>query len=367
MREKIVIIGANEFQNPLILKAKEHNIETHVFAWEDGAVGKENADFFYPISIVEKEKILEECRKIQPMGIISIASDLAMLTVNYIADQLGLVGNDLECTLITTDKYEMRKTFEKNGDPSPRYCLSSEIDKIQNMHFPLIVKPTDRSGSRGIMRVEKREELDEAIELAKAQSFNKQAIVEEFILGKEYSVEYISYKGQHHYLAITEKQTSGAPHYIETGHREPVLLGGGVLEEVKRVVSHALSSLKIQNGASHSEIMIDRNNRISIVEIGARMGGDCIGSDLVRLSTGYDFVNMVLDIACNKEPSFEKVCVPRAVSIHFIFNRQDLEQLEEIKKTTPQKLYFQSKLDPIESRNVTDSASRFGYYITYDD
>ena len=69
---KIVIIGANDFQNPLILKAKELGYETHVFAWRDGSIGEKSADYFYPISIVEKDKILEECKKIKPNAVVSI-------------------------------------------------------------------------------------------------------------------------------------------------------------------------------------------------------------------------------------------------------------------------------------------------------
>ena len=93
--KKIAIIGANDFQNPLILKAKEMGYETHVFAWREGAPGEETADYFYPISIVEREKILEECRRIRPAAVISIGSDLAMLTVNYVAGELGLVCNSM--------------------------------------------------------------------------------------------------------------------------------------------------------------------------------------------------------------------------------------------------------------------------------
>ena len=81
--KKIVIIGANSFQNPLILKAKEMGYETHVFAWKDGSIGERTADYFYPISIVEKEAILEECRRIQPDAVATIASDLANITVQY--------------------------------------------------------------------------------------------------------------------------------------------------------------------------------------------------------------------------------------------------------------------------------------------
>ena len=91
--KKIVIIGANNFQMPLIIKAKELGYETHVFAWAEGAVGADFADYFYPISIVEKDKILDKCKEIKPDAVISVASDLATLTVNYLTDKLGLIGN----------------------------------------------------------------------------------------------------------------------------------------------------------------------------------------------------------------------------------------------------------------------------------
>ena len=107
--KKIVIIGANNFQMPLIKKANQLGYETHVFAWADGAIGAEFADYFYPISIVEKDEILKKCKEIKPDAVTSVASDLATLTVNYLAEKLGLAGNSLECTNISTNKYEMRK------------------------------------------------------------------------------------------------------------------------------------------------------------------------------------------------------------------------------------------------------------------
>ena len=109
-KEKLVIIGANDFQYQLIQKAKNRGMETHVFAWEDGSVGKQAADYFYPISITEKELILEKCKEIKPDGILSIASDLAVTTVNYVAQQLNLTGNGTESALLSTNKYLMRKT-----------------------------------------------------------------------------------------------------------------------------------------------------------------------------------------------------------------------------------------------------------------
>ena len=117
--KKIVIIGANSFQNPLILKAKEMGYETHVFAWEDGSIGERTADYFYPISIVEKDEILKRCREIGIDGICTIASDLAVITVNYVANNMGLTANSIACTEKSTNKHLMRAAFEKNGVKDP--------------------------------------------------------------------------------------------------------------------------------------------------------------------------------------------------------------------------------------------------------
>ena len=366
MCQKLAIIGANDFQNQLIIKAKEMGIETHVFAWEDGAVGKKNADFFYPISIVEKEEILKKCQEIGINGICSIASDLASITVNYIAEKMSLVGNGIDSSIIATNKYLMRKAFERNGDPSPKNFRSDELNEqiINSLELPLIVKPVDRSGSRGITKITDKTQLNDAIRIAESLSFDKKAMVEEFIEGKEYSVEYISYRGTHTFLALTEKFTTEAPHFIETGHIQPAYVSPVILEKIQSIVSHALDSLKIQNGASHSEIKINTDGAIKIVEIGGRMGGDCIGSDLVQISTGFDFVKMVIDIALGKKPDFTKICEPRKAEVWFIFSRDDLNLLECEKKKNPKKIYRISDIEKIsDDHKVEDSSTRFGYYI----
>ena len=95
---KLAIIGASYLQLPLIKKAKARGIETHVFAWNCGDVVEKEADFFYPISIIEKKQILDKCKEIGVHGICSIASDLAIVTVNYVAEHMNLVGNSIACT-----------------------------------------------------------------------------------------------------------------------------------------------------------------------------------------------------------------------------------------------------------------------------
>ena len=126
--KKLAIIGASYLQEPLIEKAKSMGIETHVFAWAAGDVGEKSADYFYPISIVEKDEILKRCREIGIDGICTIASDLAVITVNYVANNMGLTANSIACTEKSTNKHLMRAAFEKNGDPSPKSILVSSID-----------------------------------------------------------------------------------------------------------------------------------------------------------------------------------------------------------------------------------------------
>lgn len=362
--KKLAIIGASYLQEPLIQKAKSLGIETHVFAWAADDVGEKSADYFYPISIVEKEQILEKCKEISIDGICSIASDLACVTVNYVAEKMGLIGNLSDSVLKTTNKHEMRKAFKQNNDPSPVSILvesEKEIEGIE-LKYPVIVKPLDRSGSRGITKLSDSNGLEAAIELAKEQGFIHKALVEEFIEGKEYSVECISWEGEHFFLAITQKYTTGSPHFIETGHMEPALLSDELTEKVKNIIFHALDSLEIRYGASHSEIKIDKNGDIVIVEIGARMGGDYIGSHLVQLSTGIDFVRAVIDIALGQRPDLSVGRHYNAAIARFVLSKEDIYVLNEIKEKHPDYLVVATDIENI-NEEITDSSNRHGAYV----
>lgn len=363
MMKKIAIIGASYLQEPLIQKAKQKGLETHVFAWAAGDVGEKSADYFYPISIVDKDDILKKCQEIGIDGICSIASDLGIITVNYVADKMGLIGNSMSCVEVSTNKHLMRQCFEKNGDPSPKSIQVKSIKDLEgiDLEYPVIVKPVDRSGSRGITKLESAEGLAEAIDRAIEQGFEKCALVEEFAEGQEYSVEYISWKGKHQFLALTKKYTTGAPDFIETGHLEPAPVDDETLRRVQNVVSHALTSLGIQYGASHSELKISDSGVIRLIEIGGRMGGDQIGADLVVLSTGYDFVSAVLDVALGIEPSYEKTRNSCA-GIRFVFSQEDVATLEKLKREHPE-ILVEEDIHEITDDKVTDSGSRFGYYL----
>ena len=224
--KKLAIIGASYLQLPLIETAKSMGIETHVFAWAANDVGETAADHFYPISIVEKEQILDKCREIGVDGICSIASDLAAITVNYVAAKMGLTGNSVRSSEIATNKFEMRCAFAENGDPCPRFFCVDDVHRDFDLPFPVIVKPVDRSGSRGVTKVCRAEEIDPAIDKALAESFEKKAMIEEFVDGREYSVECISYRG----ISIISSIVGIAIIALPSG-----IITAGYMEEARKV------------------------------------------------------------------------------------------------------------------------------------
>ena len=363
MKKKLAIIGASYLQQPLVEKAREMGLYTICFAWEDGAVCKDLCDKFYPISIVDKDAILKVCREEGIDAVTTIASDVAVLTVNYVAEQMGLIGNPDKYSQTATNKYLMRQCFMENGVPSPKYCLTDgEVPMaISTFRFPVIVKPTDRSGSRGVEKVEKQEDLQEAITRACKESFQQKAVIEEFVEGREISVESISFEGKHYILQITDKVTTEAPFFVELEHHQPSTLPEDIKSRVKAIVLNALTALHIQYGASHAELKITKDGDIRVIEIGARMGGDFIGSDLVKLSTGYDFLKGVIDVAFGQfeEP---KITEHKFSGVYFLCKETEriLPIIENAEKYPE---IVRAEVTDTVLRNIEQSADRSGYFI----
>lgn len=363
MKKKLAIIGASYLQRPLVEKCKEMGVYSVCFAWEEGAVCKDLCDKFYPISTIDKDAILKVCLEEKIDGITTIASDVATLTVNYVAEKMGLIGNPDKYSQTATNKYLMRQCFMEHNVPSPKFCLTDGVipEIAKTFTYPVIVKPTDRSGSRGVEKVEKESELKEAIDRACKESFQKKAVIEEFVEGREISVESISFKGEHHILQITDKVTTEAPFFVELEHHQPSSLPDDIKSRVREIVVNALKALHIQYGASHSELKITKGGDIRVIEIGARMGGDFIGSDLVRLSTGYDFLKGVIDVAFDefKEPMITE---HNYSGVYFLCKEtENLLPIIENKEKYPE--IVRAEVTDSVLRNIEQSADRSGYFI----
>ena len=362
--KKLAIIGSSELQTPLILEAKNMGYETYVFSKRNNTIGEKECTKFYDVDVLDFDAILEKCENLKIDGITSIASDITTKAVVFVCEKMNLVGNSFETLYKSTNKYEMRKSFKNAGLIVPNNFLVKDIEDINGLDtklkYPVIVKPTDRAGSAGVIKVDNKKYLRSSIEYAMEESLTKHVIVEEYIYGKEYSCECVSINGKHKRLVFTEKFTTGAPNFVEIGHIQPANIN---LDEnyVENIIFKGLDSLNIQNGASHAEFKITPNNEVVIIEIGARMAGDFIGSTLVKLSTNVDYVKLVIDIAMNNSPLFPSIQKITTCAIKFICNNEDLKIFEKLKN---ENMIFSHSDDLIvNNKRITKSSERFGWFI----
>ena len=365
MKQKLAIIGASYLQLPLVLKAKEFGIETHCFAWEEGAVCKDYCDFFHPVSVVDKEAILKICMEHQIDGITSIASDVAVNTVCYVAQHAGLISNSIESATCSTNKFLMRQKMMDNQVQCPKFALINGKESIHNFLFPLIVKPTDRSGSLGVQKVWTSDELENAIQRASDESFTGNVIVEEFIEGDEVSVESISWEGTHYVLAITDKVTTGEPYFVELEHHQPSALPEEIQERIKTETIKTLDALGVKYGASHAEFKITKKGDVYAIETGARMGGDFIGSDLVYFSTDYDFLKAVIDVAFGVFQTPETTNT-KCSGVYFL-SEETKRLLPVLKNSTNFEYIRRSEIQDENLKLIRCSADRSGYLIYQSD
>ena len=371
MNNRLMILGTNEYQNPVIVRAKELGYETHVFGLQRGEIGEITADFFHPVDILDYDRLWKECQKLHPCGVVSICSELAMHPMNFLLRKMGIPCNSEWTEKISTNKYLMRQVMKEGGIDSPNFMLVTEKSVIEDIYavtsefiYPLICKPVDLSSSRGVFKIEKKEDLEKALDYALGWSKEKEVILEEFIEGPEYSGESIAYQGKYKLLAITEKYTTGAPHFVEIGHRQPALLELEMFKRVEQTLYKAFETMKIEYGAIHPEFRITKEGKIYFMEIATRMGGDCIGTDLTPLSSGYDFMGMVINICCGKAPSFTKIREPKLAENHYIMSQANLDEFNRLKLENPKSIWRCSVMKEISGNPILKSADRAGYYIT---
>lgn len=371
---KVAIIGGSEFQVPLVQYCNEVGIESHVFAWEEGAIAKKIATRFYPISITDFENIYIKCKEINIDGICSIGSELAMLTVAKVASRLKLHSNSENSAKLTRNKSEMKINFKKYGvecadgmeffefEKAKKYAI-----KLLGKYNSIIVKPTDRSGSLSISHIKSINQFSKAFYSAKKASFTKSAIIEEYINGNEYSVETISYSGKHKTIAITKKYTTDSPYFVENGHYQPSNLSKSDFKNIDLLVKKALNSLYITDGISHIEIKILKDGEIKVIEVGGRMGGDFIGSHITKYSTRVDLIKAALEISIGKF-NWNNFSVKKSIPSGVVFLTSNKNgSLISCEKTTlsKQKIHeeFIGKKENDQIEITTNSGNRFGYII----
>lgn len=313
--KRLFIIGASILQVPAIRKAQEMGLYVAVADYNPNAVGILLADEYYNVSTIDEDGVYRAAKEFKADGIMTLATDMPMRSLAYACKKLGLVGLAYESAVKATDKGEMIKTFENAKVEHPWYQIIPGGHKpaLGTYTFPLITKPTDNSGSRGVMLVHNEDELAEALSYSSENGRRGDVIMEEYMQGPEVSVEIMVSHGVPQVLQVTDKLTTGAPHFVEMGHSQPSRLPEEAQVAIRDLASRAALSIGIQNGPVHVEIILTKNGP-KMVELGARMGGDCITTHLVPLSTGIDMVGNTIKIALGEDPDLEqKMCKGSAI------------------------------------------------------
>lgn len=306
--KKIMIMGAAVEQLPGIVKAKEMGFETAVVDYNPKAIGIPFADKYYNASTIDKDAVLEAARDFGTDGFLTLATDLPMRAVAYASEQLGLPGISYETAIKATDKGEMIKALKAGHVESPWYFIIEDETHLQQLMqeitYPCILKPTDNAASRGVVLCNCQEELEKAFAYSRGYARAGAVILEEYMVGPEVSVEVLTWEGIPHVLAVTDKLTTGAPHFVELGHNQPSRLPADTVARIKDVAVRAVKALGITCGPAHVEIIVTKDGP-KIVELGARLGGDCITSHLVQLSTGVDMVKQTMAAQTGLKPAWE--------------------------------------------------------------
>lgn len=367
--KRILILGGSEFQIPFIKKAKKQGYYVGVIDINEYAPGKKFADISYTASLKDKEAVLKIANEFKPNGITVGMIDIAVPTCAYITSKLSLPGIDELTALYATNKFEMIKAFKKNNVPHPWFVYVPKEyikDKI-NVSFPAIVKPIDMAGSRGIYLVNDEVELKVAMIESSNSSDTGNILVEEYLDGPEVSVELIIKDSIPHVIQITDKTTSGAPHFAEIGHLQPSQLPKEILKNISKVACDAAIAIGLKNSLAHAEIKIT-NKGPKMIEIGARAGGDGIAEQLIELSTGISFSEVAIRIAMGKEIKFSNKITNKSSCIRFILTKKGV--LKSIKGVAKAK-----EVANIEEINITgvigkyyddmvDNSGRIGYIIS---
>ena len=367
MRKKLAIICANTEQLPLVNKAKEMGIETHCFAWDKEGFTqcKGIADYFHPVSTLEKERILEICKEIKVDGVTSIMNDFAMPTVAFVAQGMGLIGNNYEDMLIPGNKFLARQAYKKNGVSSPKFALVTENVDLNDFKYPLIVKPTDGRSTMGVFKVEKEEDLQNAIKLSLENSYRKEVLIEEFIEGVEVSLDSISYKGKHYILAIKERElTQGINSKVKTAGHWPLELPVEIKEKLINENKKALDAINFKYGATNNEFRINKDGEVFLIEVNPRMAGDC-SHIIMQLYNGYDIVKGVIDVALGqfKEPVITET---KYAGIYYLSKQTAwVKQIIENKDKDPDIKFVELQDD--ELQDLRSCADRTGYFIYQSD
>lgn len=369
---KIMILGGSVLQLPAIIQAKEMGLHVITVDMDENCIGFKHSDEKLVISTLDYQTIKKYIEQNPINGILTLASDRPVNVVAKIGEEFNLNAVSIDAAKKSTNKAMMRRALENTDVTMPRFFITSTIDDflqtMDQIDFSVIIKSSDNSGKRGIMKLNENatiNEKKEAFYYAYENSISKEVLIEELIVGKEYSVESITYNGETSVIAVTNKFNSGEPYFVEIGHSQPADITYEQYIDVENIVKKTIKALGINNTASHTEVMIN-NQGVYLIEIGPRLGGDNISTSLVKLSSGVDMVKASIQMSMNIKPEIDRVYNRGSAILYLLPSYGIYNGIETVDNFTKSKDFYEFVITKDKGYNMTkltNSNDRLGYVI----
>ena len=363
-KKAVLIFGVGPLQESIIKRAKKMGLYTVGIDPCADATCKDCVDAF---EVVPGQDYEGHCAVVEKFGIdaiVTAATDKPLVMMARIAEKYSFPFYSVETAQWSTDKFQMKERFELGGVPHAQGRLISKAEEAEGLVFPVIVKPRDNSGSRGVKLCRSKEELEasmnEAFEVSKLDT----VLVEEFIEGPEYSIEGLHHDGKSEVIQFTEKKTTEFPYNVELGHIQPANISEKNQQKIREIVAKIGSALHFENCPSHTELKINKRG-IFVIETSPRLGGDYITSTLTPLSTGVNLEDELLKISLGESINPQPKAVQYSGVLFFSFEEGSVIKHipnSEFVKTWPHVVDFSFHLKEGEKVNrITSSLNRYGH------
>jgi biotin carboxylase len=305
--QKLLIIGAGETQLPGIQRAQEMGFQVVAVDANAQAPGLKIAQHSLVADLKDFARIIELARTEKVCGVCAFSVESAVFTVAAVASALGLPGLTPEAAANATDKQRMRERWAAAGIPSPMSIPCRTLGAAENaavqLSFPIVVKPADSAGSRGVSLVKRAAELPCAYAEAFRYAKGGVVLVESFMAGVEMSVEGFVAGGRFVELANSDKIRTAPPYLLDTTVLFPSEQPAGIRAQAAEIVARAAAALGIDSAPIHAEVMVTPQGPM-MVELAARGPGFKVFSAMIPWVTGVDGVAELIRLSVGEPSGF---------------------------------------------------------------
>ena len=305
--KKILLLGGSAQQIVAIEAAKKHGYYTVLCDYLTDNPGQYHADKFYLVSTIDKEAVLKVAQDEKVDGVLAYASDPAAPTAAYVAEKLGLPTNPYESVEILSNKDRFRKFLAENGFCTPKAMGFSSLEEIRaaegEFRLPVLIKPVDSSGSKGIKRINDWSELDAAYEYAMEYSRGKRVVIEEYLekFGYQIAGDGLVVNGKliFRYFGNDHFNPKCTNPYVPVSASFPYNMPKEVHDKIHDTIQRLVSLLHMQTSCYNFDIRIDSDYNVYLMEVAPRDGGNFI-PQVIRYATGIDLIDYAVRGAMNE-------------------------------------------------------------------